>query len=156
MHINICMSQPLQTCDVQPRSCILGKCECSLHSKAIFSHSPGTMNIHSRFHGVASCRILLFFWDTVLDRWMDHLGWFLGVLLFSLFIYGQSVWRRSLLQISLRTFLMSHWHKSSDLAPDIDTRPADRACMLVKLYWTWQLVNILQGDFRSLSGPYWP
>lgn len=91
MHISICMSQPLQTCDVQPRSCILGKCECSLHSKAIFSHSPGTMNIHSRFHGAPSCRVLLFFWDTVLDRWMDHLGWFLGVLLFSLFIYGQTV-----------------------------------------------------------------
>lgn len=64
--------------------------------------------------------------------------------------------RRSLLQIALRLFLMSDWDKSSDFVPDADARPADRSWMLVQLNWSWQLVNRLQGDFRSLSGLYWP
>lgn len=51
---------------------------------------------------------------------------------------------------------MSQSDKSSDLVPDIDVKPADGACMPVKFYFTWQLVNRLPGDFRSLSGPSWP
>lgn len=61
--------------------------------------------------------------------------------------------RSGLLQIPLRTFLMSQCDKSSNLDPDIDVNPRDRACMSREDLLNLAVSEQITGRFEIIVRP---